>query len=104
MDKMIVGWICMIIVGLIIIGGIKRIGNAASIVASFMILIYCFFGTIVLITNASAIPSAFALVFHDAFTETAAVGGFWGSTASLAIHAGHPRKVCLAVYSPTSLA
>ncbi len=43
-----------------------------------MILIYCFFGTIVLITNASAIPSAFALVFHDAFTGTAAIGGFWG--------------------------
>jgi AGCS family alanine or glycine:cation symporter len=92
-DKLVVGLVCMLIVGVVVIGGIKRIGNVASFVVPVMIVAYILFGTLVLIGNAPQIPQAFATIFHDAFTGTAATGGFAGSLMVLALQKGMSRGV-----------
>ncbi len=69
-----------IIIGLVIIGGIKRIGMVASRLVPIMSAIY-FIGAIsVLLINARLVPEAFQTIIHDAFTPKAGIGGFVGST------------------------
>ncbi len=80
-----------ILTGLVVIGGIKRISQVASYLVPFMAVLYCVFGVILLLLKFSEVPAAFALVFQEAFTPTAAVGGFLGSTVMMAIRMGVAR-------------
>ncbi len=63
------------IIGLVIIGGIKRIGQVTSVIAPAMALIYVLGGIAVLATNWSAIGPAFSAIFSEAFNPTAGVAG-----------------------------
>ena len=81
------------LVGLVIIGGIKRIAKVAEVVVPFMAVFYIIVCLIILITHASAIPAAFGLIFGSAFTGTAAAGGFAGATLKLAISKGVGRGI-----------
>ncbi|MFK8067766.1 MAG: alanine/glycine:cation symporter family protein [Gammaproteobacteria bacterium] len=63
-----------ILVGLVIIGGIKRIAKVASILVPFMAVIYVGAALLVLIKNYTAIPQAFGLIFNNALNIWA-VGG-----------------------------
>jgi alanine or glycine:cation symporter, AGCS family len=85
------GAVVMVVVGIVLIGGIKRIGAVTASFVPTMILIYLVAGILVLGANASAIPDAFAMVFTDAFTGTAATGGFVGSTVAAALQFGVAR-------------
>lgn len=76
----ITGAVMATIVGLVIIGGIKRIGMVASRLVPFMALVYFVGAVTVLLLNAPRIPEAFATIFRDAFSAKAGVGGFFGST------------------------
>ena len=68
------------IIGLVIIGGIKRIGMVASRLVPFMGALY-FLGTVtVLLINARMVPGAITTILNDAFTAKAGVGGFVGSS------------------------
>lgn len=73
---LIFGVVMMSLVALVIIGGIKRIGNVADKLVPGMAAIYIGAALIILGMNASAIPTAFALIFEKAFTPDAATGGF----------------------------
>ena len=73
------GIITASIVGIVVIGGIKRIGKVASILAPGMCILYIVSGLIILLLNITKLPSTFALIFTSAFTKTAGVGGFAGS-------------------------
>ena len=75
----------------VLVGGIKSIGAVTSALVPVMIVFYVGAGTVVLLMNASAIPSAVALVFSDAFTGTSAVGGFTGSTLAMVVRFGVAR-------------
>lgn len=81
------------LVGLVIIGGIKRISSVAQIFVPFMAVFYIIVCLIILITHASAIPGAFAQIFTGAFTGTAAVGGFAGAVMKDAIQKGVARGI-----------
>lgn len=81
------------LVGLVIIGGIKRIAKVAEVFVPFMAVFYIVVCVIILITNASAIPGAFGQIFAGAFTGTAAVGGFAGSVMKDAIQKGVARGI-----------
>ena len=72
------GALMSILVGLVIIGGIKSISRVASIVVPFMCGIYLLACIFIIGTNFSQIPSAFALIFEQAFSPDAAFGGFLG--------------------------
>jgi alanine or glycine:cation symporter, AGCS family len=83
----------MILVGLVLIGGIKRIGLVASALVPFMAISYLIAGLIVLAINAAVLPQAFALVFTHAFTPAAAEGGFAGAAVWAALRFGVARGI-----------
>ncbi len=91
--KLATGIIIAILCFLVIVGGIKRIGSFASKIVPFMAVLYIAGALIVIFTNIGKIPSAFSLIFQDAFTGTAATGGFIGAGIAQAIRFGVARGV-----------
>jgi len=91
--KEITGITLMILVGMVLLGGIKRIANVASKLVPFMALTYVVFGLAILMLNFSTIPEAFSLIITNAFTGTAAQGGFAGAAVWAAIHFGVARGI-----------
>ncbi len=87
------GLITMVVVGLVILGGIRRIGVVAASLVPFMCLAYLIAAAVVLVVNASAIPAAFDLIFTHAFTPIAATGGFAGAAVIAAIRFGVARGI-----------
>lgn len=85
--------VAAVLVGLVIIGGIKRISKVAEKVVPFMAVFYIVVCLIILITHLSAIPAAFGAIFSGAFTGTAAVGGFMGAVVKEAIQKGIARGI-----------
>lgn len=63
---------------LVLIGGIKRIGQITSKLVPSMVGIYFLGALVIIFTNINLLPELFATIFHDAFNGTAAVGGFTG--------------------------
>jgi len=72
------GLIMAFMVGLVILGGIKRIGTAAAVIVPFMCLLYVLGGLFIILYNASLIPTAFGTMFGNAFSFEAGFGGFMG--------------------------
>ena len=72
------GSILAILVGLVILGGVKRIGSATAKIVPIMCGIYIVACLYIILTNISGIPNAFGLIFKMAFTENAAYGGAVG--------------------------
>ncbi|MCK5838459.1 MAG: sodium:alanine symporter family protein [Bacteroidales bacterium] len=64
---------------LVIVGGIKRIANVTARLVPFMAIAYISSAILILILFYDRIPSAISMIFTDAFTGTAATGGFVGS-------------------------
>lgn len=93
LDPVATGVILFFLIGMVLLGGIETIGKVTSAFVPLMIIIYIAGGTVVLIANASGIPGALALIFHDAFTGTAATGGFVGSTIMVALQMGVARGI-----------
>ncbi|MBC8316726.1 MAG: sodium:alanine symporter family protein [Desulfobulbaceae bacterium] len=91
--KIITGIVIGVLVFAVIIGGIKRIGRVASKLVPFMAVFYVIGALAVIATNIEGLPAAFALIFHDAFTGSAATGGFAGAAVAQAIRFGVARGV-----------
>ncbi|WP_417819758.1 alanine/glycine:cation symporter family protein [Terasakiella sp.] len=87
------GFIVMILVGAVLIGGIKRIGSVAGALVPFMALAYILVGLVVLFINADQLGHAFGLIFESAFTGHAAEGGFAGAAVWAAVRFGVARGV-----------
>jgi AGCS family alanine or glycine:cation symporter len=85
------GLIVAILVFIVIIGGIKSIGNVAEKVVPFMAATYIVMAIIALILNFGDLPETFSLIFNGAFIPQAASGGFVGAAIILAIRAGVAR-------------
>ena len=90
-DPMLTGIIMVVVTAIVIIGGIKRIGEVTEILVPFMALFYLGGALIILVRYAAEVPAAVQLVFDGAFTGTAATGGFAGSTLMMALRAGVAR-------------
>lgn len=76
--KTIFGLVVATLVGVVIIGGIKRIGQVTEKVVPFMAVLYVGAALVIIGINISAVPTAFGLIIEGAFAPTAAVGGFLG--------------------------
>ena len=87
------GIIITVAVGLVLLGGIRRIAAVAEKLVPAMIVLYVAAGLAYIVFNAGQLPGVFALIFREAFTPTAAVGGFAGATVAQAIAAGVSRGV-----------
>lgn len=84
----------ILLVGLtavVTLGGIKSIARVTQWLVPFMALLYLSGALIVLVLYAGKLPHAFKLIFEGAFSGTAAVGGFAGSTIMMALRYGIAR-------------
>ena len=72
------GLILASIVGLVIIGGIKRIATTAEKIVPTMVIIYLSASLWILLVNAAEVPHAISLIFSEAFAPTAVAGGIIG--------------------------
>ncbi len=73
------GIIIALIVGLVIFGGIKRIGNVTGKLVPFMVVAYILAVLVILSTHADKILPSFGLIFHDAFHADSILGGALGT-------------------------
>jgi alanine or glycine:cation symporter, AGCS family len=73
------GAVLVIFVGLVIIGGIRRIGEVASILVPGMCLLYMICGVLILLNHANEVPAALGLIVNKAFSFEAGLGGFVGT-------------------------
>ena len=89
--KMITGGVLAILLGAVIIGGIKRIAKITEKLVPFMAVIYIFGAFSVIIFNYENIIPSFISIFSDLFSGSAAVGGFLGASVSYAISRGVNR-------------
>lgn len=80
-----------VVTGVVILGGIKRIGQVTEFLVPFMAIFYLGGALIILGRYASEVPGALQLVFDGAFNGTAATGGFAGSTIMMALRVGVAR-------------
>ncbi len=87
------GLIVMVLIGLVVIGGIRRIGRVAAMLVPFMSIAYIVAALIVVAINIKAVPAAFSLIFTYAFNPIAATGGFAGAAVMAAIRFGVARGI-----------
>lgn len=80
-------------VGIVVIGGIKKIGSVSEKLVPAMIILYVLGGTIVILANFTKIPQAFVLIFESAFSVRAVGGALVGTTVAQAISIGVRRGV-----------
>lgn len=90
-EPMLVGGILAIILALVIIGGITRIAAFTSRIVPIMAIIYIIGALSVIFYNVDQIIPSFVAVFADAFTGSAATGGFLGATFAYAFNRGVNR-------------
>jgi len=82
-----------ILVGLVLLGGIKRIAHVAGSLVPIMAVSYVLAATTILMMHVDQIPQAFDLIFTYAFTPVAATGGFAGAAVWAAIRFGVARGI-----------
>lgn len=78
---------------LVLVGGIKGIGRVCSVITPFMILFYMLGSIAIILIHINRVPYAFILIFKSAFTKTAAIGGFSGAGALMAMRMGVARGI-----------
>ncbi|NLB32213.1 MAG: sodium:alanine symporter family protein, partial [Tissierellia bacterium] len=93
LPKLPVGIIVAVLAAVVVIGGIKRIGQVTEILVPFMAAFYIIGGLVIIFSHISEVPAAIVTIVQSAFTPTAAVGGFGGSTVALAMRYGIARGV-----------
>lgn len=89
----VTGLLLAFVVGLVVIGGIRRLGYVAGNLVPFMAALYISAAMVVLILNFEAVPGAFLLIIESAVSGHAAVGGFAGATVAHAVRFGIARGI-----------
>ena len=87
------GLIITVAVGLVLLGGLKRIAATTEKLVPAMIVLYLLAAVSFVLINITALPGVLLMIVQEAFTPTAAVGGFAGASVAQAIQAGVSRGV-----------
>jgi AGCS family alanine or glycine:cation symporter len=90
-EPIVTGAILAVLLALVIIGGIKRIAAVAAAIVPVMALIYIIGAFAVILPNLGNIGPSFVAIFSDAFTGSAATGGFLGATFAYVFDRGVNR-------------
>ena len=77
--NLIIGIVICVIVGLVLLGGVKRIGKVSEKLVPFMALLYIVLGIGLIVVKIDRIPAVFASIFQGAFNPKAITGGIVGS-------------------------
>ena len=75
----VIGLVAAIVIGLVIVGGIKGIAKVTTVLTPTMCALYIISGLIVIFANITHIPQAIALICNEAFAPTAVAGGVFGT-------------------------
>ena len=86
--RLVTGIVLGVVVFAVIIGGIKRIAQAASAIVPVMSVLYLLACFVILLINIGSVPEAFATIFGNAFSGEAAVGGAFGQVALMGFKRG----------------
>lgn len=86
--NLLTGLVLAALVSLVIFGGIKKIGRVAARMVPGMVLLYVGSVLVILAVHITDIPATFALIFTDAFTAQAALGGAVGEVIRIGIQRG----------------
>lgn len=89
----ITGIVLAMLAAAVILGGIRRIAEVAEKLVPFMALAYFTGALVILLLHITKIPAAVVLIVTDAFTGTAATGGFAGASVWMAIRWGFARGI-----------
>lgn len=92
-DPSIVGALLALMTGVVIVGGIKRIGKVAGMLVPVMGISYVLACLAIIVMHLSHLPEVILQIVNDAFTGTAAVGGFAGVALRTVIIQGIRRAV-----------
>ena len=90
--KMLTGAVLAVLIGAMLLGGAKRIGQTAELLVPFAAGLYLLLGAAVLLLRFEAIPAAFSQIIRGAFDPKAVTGGMVGSML-IALRTGVSRGV-----------
>ena len=89
----VTGAVVMILVGLVVVGGLKRIAAVTEKIVPFMVILYMIGTIAIFFMNISHVGAVFTAIFKGAFATEAAAGGIVGYGIKLAIEQGMKRGV-----------
>ena len=92
-DKKMTGGVIAILAGLVILGGIQRIGAVAGKLVPLMAIAYILGSLAIILSNISEVPAALSLIVDSAVNGSAAAGGFAGAGIMIAIQMGVARGI-----------
>ena len=87
----VTGLTMTVVVGLVVIGGIKRIGQVTERLVPVMALAYFLAALVIVFINITKLPDVIIMIFQHAFTPMAATGGFAGATLAATLRWGVAR-------------
>lgn len=93
LDPLITGIVLAILVAVVVLGGVKRIGQVTSYLVPFMAIFYILAGIAVIVLRITEIPAAFVSIFKSAFSFEAVGGGVFGYAIMVAMKNGFARGV-----------
>ena len=93
LDPMVTGVALTLLVGVVVLGGVKRIGQVTSLLVPFMSVFYVAAGAVVILMRITDIPGVFAAIFTSAFSFEAVGGGVFGYAIMVAMKNGFARGV-----------
>ena len=92
-NQTVTGIILAVLVGVILAGGFKRVSSVTDILVPVMACLYVAGALVIIFAHVGELPAVIGMIFKDAFTGHAAVGGFTGATIMAAIRWGAARGV-----------
>ncbi|RLA55734.1 MAG: sodium:alanine symporter family protein [Gammaproteobacteria bacterium] len=90
---LVTGLVLMVLVGMVVLGGIKRIASVASWLVPLMAVSYVLMSLLIILANLQTVPGAIVTIVESAFSPTAAAGGFAGATVWAALRFGVARGI-----------
>jgi alanine or glycine:cation symporter, AGCS family len=92
-DRLVSGLVMTVLTALVIVGGIKRIGDVTGRLVPFMCGLYMLAGIVVIVVDFGRIPEMFRLIFTEAFNPTTAQGAFVGGAVGYTFLKGMQRAL-----------
>ena len=93
LDPLVSGVILTVLVAVVVIGGVKRIGQVTSLLVPFMSVFYVAAGIVVILMRITDIPGVLGAIFTSAFSFEAVGGGVFGYAIMVAMKNGFARGV-----------
>ncbi len=93
LDALVTGIILAVIVAIVVIGGVKRIGQVTSYLVPFMAIFYILAGVVVIALRITDVPAVLALIVKSAFSFESVGGGIFGYAIMVAMKNGFARGV-----------